>query len=134
MTNAVVRAGGEVRAVRLAHSPGKAAVRAARRDDRVRGNAIVPHGSVARPLAVESNRPGTATGAARTIDYSRAVDDARCLQSGVERDPQLALSRSRKRRKASVRLRWPPPKKRASRLPRRRDCRGWRGRSSSRRY
>lgn len=50
-------------------------------------NAIVPMGAAVT---------------ARPRDCSRAVDDARRFQSGVERDPQQALNRSRKRRKAEA--------------------------------
>jgi hypothetical protein len=79
-------------------------------DDPDRGQAITRLAGGARVLAVETDRPGTATVAAGRRDYSRVADEARCLQSGVERDPQLALSRSpalplsrsRKRRKADV--------------------------------
>ncbi len=73
-----------------------------RTDDRNRGIAITRLGRIARVLAVETDRPGTVTVAAGRCDYGRAVDDARGLQSGVERDPQLALSRSRKRHKGEV--------------------------------
>jgi len=67
--------------------------------------AIAPSSVRGRVLAVETNRTGTATVTAGRCDCGRAVDDARCLQSGVERHPQLAPSRSRKRHTGEALLR-----------------------------
>jgi hypothetical protein len=59
-------------------------------------------------VAVECNRPDAAAVAAGPRDRSRAVDDARCLQSGVERDPQQAVRRARYPLRLSLKVvRWP---------------------------
>ena len=93
--NALVRRGVDrVRSGRFLCRPSDRQPRC-RADDRLRGEAITPTDAGARALAVECDRPDAAAVAAGPRGCSGAIDDARRLQSGVERDLQLTLSRSR---------------------------------------